>query len=186
MSDANLFDNYSLPNLQNNNYSQFYNTAEENINKENIEETTVTENNITENEVKNLNNKNKNFIEKTEVNNIGIDFFQNNFLYNLKYINALELAKKIDNYYLETLSVQYSNKENKETTISKSRNFISKEKIINNNMIGCDFKTAKLYYYIKINNIYFCTYVDQDYKIYKRFYYVTPKVKSKKGKIKKK
>lgn len=186
MSAPNLFDNYSLTNSQNKNYnySQFY-SSDENKNNENIEETTVTENNTTENDVQNNNNKNKNFIEKTDVNNNSLIFFPTNFFTNLEHLDVLEQVKMVDNYYMETLFGQYYNKENKETTISESRNFIPKEKFINNNMIYY-YETAKLYYYIKINNIFFCTYVDQKSRIYKRFYYLPQKGKSKKRKKAKK
>ena len=183
MSDPNLFDNYSITNSQNNNYSQFYNTSDENQNRENIEETTVTENNTTENNVIINNNKKKNFIEKTDVNNNSFNFFQINYITDLDRLYAVEQAKKVDNYYMETLFRQYYNMENKETTISESRNFIPKEKFLNNKMIRQYYETAKLYYYIKINNIFFCIYVDQQCRMFKRFYYVSQKVKSKKRRI---
>ena len=87
-----------------------------------------------------------------------------------KRINALELSKYYDNYYLETNLSEFSNNKNKIFDLTKSRNYISKAEHFQGYLIKPYTMQPFLYYKIKIKDTAFCTYIDEHYSQHRVHY----------------
>lgn len=166
-----MIQDYMDQNLRNSNVNDIYDNSSVIINNNEIQnnrETTITENQNTESLLNTSTiladsvNKRKNFIKKPNSEENAM-IFENEFISKKKA--AAELSKSLDNYFLPNLIEQVYNQENKSFIIDNWRNYKQKGQI-------WDFgnKYPELYYKIKINDLIFCAYKDEDYNLYKRFF----------------
>ena len=111
-----------------------------------------------------------NFIEKLNYQDNHLEKFHTNGMTSKKRINALELSKYYNNYYLETNLYEFSNNKNKIFDLTKSRNYISKAEHFQGYLIKPYTMQPFLYYKIKIKDTAFCTYIDEHYSQHRVYY----------------
>ncbi len=104
-----------------------------------------------------------NFIEKLNYQDNHLEKFHTNGMTSQKRINALELSKYYDNYYLETNISEFSNSKNKIFDLTKSRNYISKAEYFQGYLIKPYTMQPFFYYKIQIKDIIYCTYINEYY-----------------------
>ena len=111
--------------------------------------------------------KPNNFPKKENFSDKKFKVFFNHGMTKLKLINALELNKFYDYYYLETKINESFNSENKEFALTKSKNYVPKAVLLQDNIFGTHTEQIFLYYKIKIKDTMYCTYIDNHYGLHK-------------------
>ena len=112
-----------------------------------------------------------NFIEKKNYEDNHLQNFQANGMKSQKHIDAVELCKYYDNYYLEALLNEFYNNENKVFALTKSRNYVPKEEVyFQGNLIEPYSMPSFLYYTIQIKDIIFCTYINKHYGLHRIYH----------------
>ena len=104
-----------------------------------------------------------NFIVKGNIEDNHLENFHTNGMTSKKHIDAVELCKHYDYYYLETMLNEFSNIENKVFALTKSRNYVAKEIYLQGKLIKPYTMRPFLHYKIQIKDIMYCTYINEYY-----------------------
>ena len=104
-----------------------------------------------------------NYIAKGNIENNHLENFHTNGMTSKKHIDAVELCKYYDYYYLETLFNEFSSIKNKEFDFTKSRNYVAKEIYLQGKLIKPYIMQPFLHYKIQIKDKVYCTYINEYY-----------------------
>lgn len=117
--------------------------------------------------------KKNNFPKKENFSDKKLEVFFNHGMTKLKLIDALELNKFYEYYYLETKINESFNMENKEFALTKSKNYVPKAVLSQDNIFGSHTEQLFLYYKIKIKDTMYCTYINNHYGLHKVAYKIS-------------